>query len=171
MKKFILVLAVLLLMPVSLFAQNENHAVRGDNARYHEFDRFYITSQPDMAALAVAAEEGVNIVINLRDPSEMDWNESAAAGTLGLEYHQIPVNGRDQTLAVDPFVQINDIVRENPDARILLHCGSGNRAAAWLAYYLSEVEDMEPAQALETARANGLTNDGLADKVEALLGN
>mgnify|MGYP003574513772 CR=1 FL=1 len=48
----------------------------------------YFAGQPDDATLERAASEGIVAVINLRDPSEHDWDERAAAEKHGIAYHQ-----------------------------------------------------------------------------------
>ena len=170
MKVVLVLLAVLLWPPGTLVADQPDEQVTwGEHTRYHQFERFFITNQPDSAGLELAAQEGVSIVINLRGLSESDWDEAGVSRSLGLEYHQVPVNGAAPQLSEDSFEQINEVVSANPDARILLHCGSGNRAAAWLAWYLADVEGLDTEKAIEIANENGLSKKGLEAKVEALL--
>ena len=139
----------------------------GGAGEVKQFYRLYIAGQPDAAGLAAARDAGVGVVINLRDPSEHDWNEAAAAERLGLEYHNVPVSGR--ALSRDAMERIHAIVQENPDEEILLHCTSGNRAAAWLAIHLVENEGMDPEDALAIGRETGLTSDSIAENVKAYL--
>ena len=165
-----MLLGILLWMPVSVFAdQHDDQQTWGESTPYHQFERFFIAGQPDLPALEQARGSGVSIVINLRGPAESDWDEENAVESIGLEYHQVAVNGAASPLAASPFDAISAIVDANPDARILLHCASGNRAAAWLAVYLAEVEGLDTDEAIKTARENGLTNAGLEAKVKTLL--
>ena len=131
--------------------------------------RLYIASQPDQEALEHAKGAGVDIVINLRGESESDWDEAAEVSELGLEYHRVPVNGAAEKLAPEPFRKISDIVVTNPDAEILVHCSSGNRASAWFATYLALVQGMDTEEAISTAQLTGLSNKGLEQKVRDFL--
>lgn len=170
MKKLVLVFGMFLSFSCSLPAdQSESGGTWGEDTRYHEYERFYITSQPDLAALEQGQKSGLSIVINLRGLSESDWDEAGATESLGLEYYQVPINGSAPQLESEPFDQISAVVEANPDATILVHCASGNRAAAWLAVYLAEYQAMSPDEAIEIARANGLTSEGLQSKVRVLL--
>ncbi len=127
----------------------------------------HLAGQPDAAGLTAAKKAGVSVVIDLRDPSEHDWDEATAARELGLAYHSVPVDG--QELSRDAMQRIDAIVGENDDKGILIHCASGNRAAAWLAIHLAEQEGMDPAEALAIGRKAGLTKDALAANVTRYL--
>lgn len=166
----LLAILVLAFAPLSLFAdQDARENTWGEKTGYHQYERFYISGQPDLAALDDSRKTGVSIVINLRGETESDWDESGAAASLGLEYHQVPVNSKGPELSPEPFSQITAIVDANPDAQILVHCASGNRAAAWLAVYLAETRGLDAEYAIEAASANGLTSKGLESKVRALI--
>jgi uncharacterized protein (TIGR01244 family) len=161
-------LLLLLAAPTACGEPSAEGALRwggaGDVKQYY---RLYIAGQPDAAGLAAARDAGVGIVIDLRDPSEHDWDEAAAAAKLGLDYHNVPVSGR--ALSRDAMERIHAIVQENPDEEILLHCASGNRAAAWLAIHLVENEGMDAEEALAIGRETGLTKDSIAENVSAYL--
>lgn len=165
--------AVMLLFAVSIqplpgYAA-EKAEVWGEDTNVLQYERFYIAGQPDEVALQEADQNGVSVVISLRSESELDWDEKAVSESMGQAFYQVPVNSRSDNLAPGPFDQITEIVAANPDAKIMVHCGSGNRAAAWLAVYLSEEEGMAPDEAIAVARENGLTNKGLEDKVRTYL--
>ena len=141
----------------------------GENTEVVRYERFYIAGQPDAPAIEDAGMEGVTLIINLRSESESDWYEAGAAETFGLQYLQVPVDGRATPLAPEPFNQINQVVEANPDSKILVHCASGNRAAAWLAIYLAQVRGMNAEEAISLARQAGLTSGGLENKVREYL--
>ena len=164
----IMVLAVFWMQPGVGQAAKQAETWGGDT-KVIQYDRFFIAGQPDEDALREAEENGVSIVISLRAESELDWDERAVSESLNQSFYQVPVNSRSSNLAAAPFDQITELVEANPDATIMLHCGSGNRAAAWLAVYLSEVHGMATEEAIQVARENGLTNKGLEDKVRTYL--
>ncbi|HKJ16642.1 MAG TPA: sulfur transferase domain-containing protein [Xanthomonadales bacterium] len=163
-----MLLAVVLSLSLPAIAE-EKAGTWGEDTKVIQYDRFFIAGQPDEAALEEANKNGINLVISLRSESELDWDESSAAESIGLSYYQVPVNARSQSLAEGPFDRINEIVEANPDAKIMVHCGSGNRAAAWLAVYLSEVQHMAPDDAIDVAKSSGLTKKGLEEKVRTYL--
>ena len=51
----------------------------------------YFGGQPDAAGLAAARDQGIAVVINLRAPEELDWDEAATAEALGLAYYNVPI--------------------------------------------------------------------------------
>lgn len=141
----------------------------GEDTQVTPAGRLYIAGQPDRTALEQARKAGVELVINLRGASESDWDEAAEASDLGLEYHQIPVNGAAEKLAPEPFRRISEVVLANPDAEILVHCSSGNRASAWFATHLALAVGMDIDEAISAAQRTGLSNKGLEQKVREFL--
>lgn len=141
----------------------------GESTRVVQAGRFFIAGQPDKLALERAKAEDVSIVINLRGESESDWDEAGAAGSLGLEFYQVPVDGGAEQLATGPLVKISEIVQANPDAKILVHCASGTRASAWFAVYLADYMGMGVDEAIAVANQTGLNRKSMEDKVRAYL--
>jgi len=127
-----------------------------------------ISGQPDAVALGAAKASGVTTIVNLREPGELDWDEAGAARDASLAYHSIPVSGRKE-LAPEAMERISDIVSAQGDAGVLVHCASGNRAAAWLAIDLVTRRNMTRDEALVLAERAGLTKTALRDKVERYL--
>jgi protein tyrosine phosphatase (PTP) superfamily phosphohydrolase (DUF442 family) len=123
------------------------------------------SGQPDAPALDRAKANGVEVVINLRVPSEQDWPEAKAAADRGLVYYDVPVDTA-APFSRAAFEKIESLVAQHEPKTILIHCSSGNRAAAWLATHLVTRHDMTTSDAIEVARKAGLTKDALATKVE-----
>ena len=116
--------------------------------------------QPSAAELAELAAAGVEIVIDLRGASEpRGFDEPAAAGKLGLEYHSVPVDG-----GVGPreFDAVRTLLRTRGPRPVLVHCKSANRVGAALIPYLMLDEHQSRDAALETARGIGLRSEELA---------
>jgi len=161
-------LAALLVAPTGCGERSAEGALRwGSAGDVKQYASFYLAGQPDAAGLAAARDAGVAVVIDLRDPSEHDWDEAAAAEAIGLQYHNVPVSGR--ALSREAMQRIDAIVRENEGEEILLHCASGNRAAAWLAIHLVEGEGMDVDEALAIGRRTGISKDAIAENVTAYL--
>ncbi|NNL57365.1 MAG: hypothetical protein HKO71_06410 [Pseudomonadales bacterium] len=131
-----------------------------------QLKHLYFADQPDAAALEIAREKGVVAVINLRNPSEMNWDEQAAVEGLGMKYYNIPLLTAAPTFDPAVVAQIEAAVAAQHHAPVLLHCSSSNRVGAWLAIHLADKHQMDQEQALAVARKAGLTKQGLEDRVK-----
>jgi uncharacterized protein (TIGR01244 family) len=145
--------------------------IEGVEARLYLDGRVYIAGQPSEAALAKLKERGVTAVVNLRTPAEMadrkqvPFDEATVTATLGLEYVQIPLGGRDfpyTTDAVDRFAA----VLERHAGPVLLHCTVAGRASyLWAAYLIRH-----RGFALDVAVARGEAIGISANPLEGLTG-
>lgn len=136
----------------------------GKSTQVTQLRHLFFSNQPDTEALVEAKERGIGVVINLRAPSESDWDEESAAKGLSLAYFNVPVSG---TAPFSPAAinQIDALVKLHSDKKILMHCSSGNRAAGWLAIHLASQHGMETAEAMQVANKAGITKEGIRDKV------
>lgn len=127
----------------------------------------WFSGQPDAAGFAAAREAGVSVVIDLRNPSERDWDEEVIVEGLGLTYHNVPVSGA----GFDPgaFGRIERLVDEHDAEQILVHCASSNRVGGWLAVHLVLEEGMTEQDALTVGRLAGITKSGIEDRVHEYL--
>lgn len=132
------------------------------------YQGIWIAGQPDAAALEAARRSGVEVVINLRAPSETDWDERAAAEAAGLTYYQVPVVA-GEPFSRDAFDEIGRIASRHADREILVHCTSGNRAAAWLASRLVEHDGLPLEEALRVGASVGITRDSVSEAVRRYL--
>ena len=108
------------------------------------------------------------VVVNLRDPSEMDYDEAAAVGALGMTYVQIPVARRDP-FSPEAFARIEHTVEQHEGEQVWIHCASGNRVGGWLATHLAGRHGMSVDDALAVARRAGITKSGIEAKVRAFV--
>lgn len=102
---------------------------------------------------------GYASIINLRQANEAGANveaEADAAKAAGLRYVHVPISGASpDPAAVDEFLRV---VVEPDNQPALIHCASGNRAAAlWLIKRLV-VDGWEEDRALKEAADLGLTS-------------
>jgi len=139
-----------------------------DNVTHVE--NLYFSGQVDVASLQMAKMQGVTTIVNARDPSEMDWDEKSAAEELGLEYISIPISKTSETFDSGTIAQFDTFVGERKNQKILIHCSSGNRVAAWYAIHLIDKKNMKDEEALDVARKNGLTREGMENRVHTYLG-
>jgi protein tyrosine phosphatase (PTP) superfamily phosphohydrolase (DUF442 family) len=112
--------------------------------------------QPDPAALEAARQNGIGVVVNLREPGEMRWDEARAVEALGMQYFSAPISLR-RTLSAAELERISEIVEANAEQQILIHCGNSNRAGSWLATHLVKRKGMGIDEAIAEGRRAGLT--------------
>jgi len=98
----------------------------------------WFAGQPDTAGLEVAKQNGVAVVVNMREPGEMRWDEASAVERLGMSYFSVPVSGW-RPYSAQAFDRIAEIVEANSEKQILIHCGSSNRVGGWLATQLAQL--------------------------------
>jgi protein tyrosine phosphatase (PTP) superfamily phosphohydrolase (DUF442 family) len=142
----------------------EGPFVRGAADDVHQL---WFAGQLDRAGFEAAKETGIDVVINLRAPSELDWDEAAAVESLGMAYYNVPVVGP----SFDPgaFAEIERLVEEHPGQQTLIHCSSSNRAGGWFATHLVDRHEMSLDDALAAGRATGITKDAIVTRVREYL--
>jgi uncharacterized protein (TIGR01244 family) len=123
--------------------------------------------QPTGEQLQVLAEEGYKTVIDLRPAEEpRGFDEAQAARQNGLAYVHLPVSPAtlDQT-TLDRFFE----EFEKAPRPVVVHCATSNRVGALYFAYLTLKKGMPEAEALEKAKAAGLTSPELAAKIQGLV--
>ena len=112
--------------------------------------------------VAEVKQLGYASIINLRQPSENGANvdaEAAAAKDAGLQYVHLPFNGASPDPAVvDQFLKAI-VAPENQPA--LVHCATGNRAAALWMIKRMVVDGWDADRAAAEATSLGLTSASL----------
>ncbi len=123
------------------------------------FDR----AAPDAAALQEAKAAGVTTVIDFRKASEgTGFDEKAGAEALGLNYVNIPF--QNEAELTDEVFDSTRASLKGLKGAALMHCRSGNRAAAaWLPYRVLD-DGVSWEQALAEAKAIGLKAPALEAK-------
>lgn len=130
------------------------------------FKHMSFAGQPSPSDLEAAKKAGYKVIINLRAPGEIDWDEKAAAEKLGLEYYQIALLNKDKEIDADAIAKLEDLHMATHKQKQLIHCSSGNRAAAWMAAHLIVKHKLTAEQALQVARPLGVTKGEVEKKVE-----
>ena len=121
------------------------------------------SGQPDKAALSVFADSGYVAVIDMRTPGEnRGLDEPETVKELGMEYVSFPIGKNDLTLEKAGEL---DVLLEQFDGPVLLHCGSANRVGAMLA--LREFRDSGDAEkAMQLGKEGGLKSlEGAVEEV------
>lgn len=129
----------------------------------------YLSDQPDMETLTTARKNGVKVLINFCDPTELSWDEAQAAKNIGLTYYNVPLLPQKTGFDRAAIEQISQIVEQHTNEKIFIHCSSGNRVSAWLAIYLSQYHHLDLNKALDIAKYAGLTSTVLEAKIHEYL--
>ncbi|MBS1765963.1 MAG: hypothetical protein JST05_00970 [Acidobacteria bacterium] len=126
---------------------------------------FIVQGAPTEATFASLKAAGITAVFNLRTDAEGDFRfEEAGSRAAGAAYDHCPVDHAFSASALDLFRAKLNALPEG--ARILVHCASGNRAAAALLTAWVLDQHMPEPEAIALARKSGLTNPRL--EAEAL---
>jgi uncharacterized protein (TIGR01244 family) len=130
----------------------------------------WISAQPSAADFALAKEEGITTVINLRPHEEMSWDEQAAVKELGMTYLNLPIE-RNKPFSKAVFDMLDVVVADRSEEQMLIHCSSANRVGAWLATWLVREKGMRVDPSILVGRRAGMTNKALEDRVREFLLN
>jgi protein tyrosine phosphatase (PTP) superfamily phosphohydrolase (DUF442 family) len=102
-------------------------------------DKIVTSGQPTEAQLRAAAEEGVQVVINLAtlgsDTTLED--EAGLVQALGMQYFHIPVVW-DNPMAED-FTKFSGVMQKAAGKYILIHCVANYRVTAFFSLYAMSV--------------------------------
>lgn len=127
----------------------------GSTYNVHRLGDIYLAGQPSQNDFAVAKREGIKTVINLRQPSELPFDQKETLKNLGLEYHHIPF-ALPQTLTDKVFEKCLKVLSDRKKQPVLLHCKSANRVGAiWLVHRVLN-DKVQYDKALKEAKEVGL---------------
>jgi len=132
------------------------------------YGELYFSGQPQPSGFKKLKARGFDVVINIRGPQEMTFDEKAVAEKNGLTYYNLPLlhDGRMTDSAV---TKIFDAIKQNRGKKILLHCTSGNRVASWFGATLARDMGYGREKAIALSRKAGMTNAGTEKILRAYL--
>lgn len=175
MRTFVLLLLSSLLLACSGLAKKEPVGVADVKAlgqpgieNLHRVGNIYIASQPEESTIA-ALGTTVPTIINMRGPSEMQFDEKAKVEAAGATYALLPFFAEEGGIDAASLEAASQMVLEAGDEAVMVHCASGNRAGAWLAYHLAKHHRMSVDEAFNVGRAAGLTSDALAERTREFI--
>jgi protein tyrosine phosphatase (PTP) superfamily phosphohydrolase (DUF442 family) len=96
---------------------------------------FATSGQPTTEQFSNIASSGYSLVINLATPTSSNWNpdEKAIVENLQMEYVGIPIDWENPTLS--DFENLADLLDENPERKIWVHCAKNMRVSAMIYLY------------------------------------
>ncbi len=103
---------------------------------YAQIDELIATGgQPTEEQLREAAEAGWQVVVNLGllDQSYSLPDEAALVGSLGMEYHHIPVKFDAPTF--EDFQRFVPVMDGTVGRRVLVHCAANYRVSSFMSLY------------------------------------
>ena len=152
--------------------QNKNTAeiVPGLNAT--KYMSLYFSGQPSQENYAQLKKAGFSTIISLREDGEKAYNaddQRTAAEKSELTYVHIPMSGSE--MLSDEMVQkiTSSVVQYRRSGKILVHCGSGNRAALWAGGHFFRDHQFSSDEAINMAKKLGLTSPQLIENLENYL--
>ncbi|MEA3588036.1 serine/threonine protein phosphatase [Pseudidiomarina sp. 1APP75-27a] len=175
MKKLQLLLVLLLLISlagcVSQPADNDGIAVNDNLETIYNFSHpapnHATGGQPKKHEVAMLADAGVDMIVNLRSHAEMaDIHEAEWATHNHLAYYHIPIAGADD-LTEENVKLFHQTLWLNEDKNIFMHCASSNRVGALMALRAAWFQGADTAEALAIGERYGMTS--LRKRVEELL--
>ena len=105
-----------------------------ETRNFYQFEPTVLTSgQPSATQLAEAADDGIEVVINLVPEHEGIFNpkEEEILSAQGIEYIHVPVNWRDPK--AEEFQNFLNAMDRVGDRKVLVHCWANARASALVA--------------------------------------
>ena len=144
--KSLWILAVLLFFGVQTgWCQGKQQGGLSNFARVA--DTLYRGAQPSAAGFAALKSMGIGMVVNFRDDGEAA-SEKREVESLGMKYVAIPWSG-SQNPSDKQIVQFLNLVRDNPNVKIFVHCRRGaDRTGTMVAAYRVAVEHQSTTQAV-----------------------
>jgi protein tyrosine phosphatase (PTP) superfamily phosphohydrolase (DUF442 family) len=95
----------------------------------HPVENIFTSGQPAQEAFKGIADSGINVVVNLRPHSELDWNEQAVVESLGMTYINLPVAGAEG-ITNENAIALSTLLAKLEGKKVLVHCSSSNRVGA-----------------------------------------
>lgn len=112
--------------------------------------------------VAVLANAGVEVVINLQPDDELSFDESSAVQSAGMYYAHLPISGAADLKQLK-ILAFDNVLRQYHGKKIAIHCGSGNRVGAAIALRAGWLRGRKMDTAMERGRSHGLSD--LEDEV------
>lgn len=142
------------------------------NLKGTRYSNIYFAGQPSDEDWKALKEQGFVHVVNLRSKSEIDEPaEKKMVEEAGLTYINLPVEVK-KGLDKEIVQTVGKTVKSNAEeGKVLVHCGSGNRAAYWAGahFYLDHGFAKEKAMGLayELGMKSELLHKKLSDFIDS----
>jgi tyrosine-protein phosphatase SIW14 len=144
----------LFLLSLSAFAGSSVHGIRN----FHEVDEHVFRgAQPTEEGLRELAQNGVKVIVDLRESGHRSAAEERAVKAAGMRYVNVPMTG----LTPPTQEEINTVLQlldDQSNGPVFVHCMRGaDRTGAVIAAYRIEHDHWDNARALREAMADGMS--------------
>lgn len=129
---------------------------------------WYVSGPPGENTIDDMRSLGVKLMIDLREPGEIQDNIPLLAKKYQMKYISAPIT-RNGPLRSDEIEAVEAFIRQSHFNEAWVFCASGNRAAAWLAVHLARSKNLSADEAIQMARERGLDNEQMVQKVREFL--
>jgi protein tyrosine phosphatase (PTP) superfamily phosphohydrolase (DUF442 family) len=156
-KNLTYIIAFLVIASCGIFRNVKNNKELQDNFNnIFEYENFYIAGQPNKSTLKWIDENEVEKVINLRTHEEMQevkssqgFDEERVFETMGIEYINLPINGKSGLTPgnLEKFIDLID-----SDTKTIIHCRSASRVSYMFYAYLVKEKKMKLEEAIKIAK-------------------
>jgi protein tyrosine phosphatase (PTP) superfamily phosphohydrolase (DUF442 family) len=119
------------------------HVLDSTNFNLYRVGDFYISGQPDDSTFLALRDKGLELVVNIRTPEEMEelrqdgFDEEAFLDSLDIEYVQVPIGG-SYGFTPQAIANIDEAIQGH-SGPVMIHCRGAGRATnafmAWLVNY------------------------------------
>ena len=127
----------------------------------------YVSGVTTAAGLEALRARGVQTVLDLRLPEQVEPDFAATVDNLGMSYLALPMQSAAMT--DDQAQAFLDAMRKYGGQPLLIHCKSGNRSGAMYGVYVGARRKLDVEAAMTRARQAGLRSDKLAEAVRSYL--
>jgi protein tyrosine phosphatase (PTP) superfamily phosphohydrolase (DUF442 family) len=134
----------------------------------HKYGNIYFSGQPGGKAIKELREEGFAAVINMRQKNEGKYQEFWEQGAVGgqdIAYYNLPYSMKEK-LSDEYLDSVTEVVKKHrKEGKILIHCGSGNRAALWAGAHFQKDHGFSKEEAMDIAQKLGITSPRVETKL------
>lgn len=133
-------------------------------------DLLACAGQPREEQLAIVADEGYKVVVNLglTDGRYALKNEATSVKKTGMEYYHIPVIFDEPKM--DQLASFINVMDKHTDEKIFVHCAANYRASVFTGLYLFASSQMDEEQVQdfvdEIWRPDAIWQDFLEDGID-----
>lgn len=134
-------------------------------------NKVFLSAQPEKKDLQeLKGEMGLDVVINLRNKdeiAELEEDPKKVAEDLGLTFYRIPFleDGQPDRSNIKK-IEKTFMKHHKKNEKVLVHCSSGQRAAAWFGTHFLLTHKVTPKKAMEVSEAYGLKKPELLEKMK-----
>lgn len=127
----------------------------GETRNVHAFGETLLCGQPTANEFGTARDRGIQTVITLREPNEIDWNEPQVVKSLGMDFYAFGFR-TPESLTFELLDRVLAVMADEDRQPVMLHCASANRVGAvWMAHRVLH-DELDFSKAKVEAKQVGL---------------